>query len=165
MAGITRRTRADGSEVYRVNYREGGKLHWTPTISTAEGAAEMKGLVERLGPAAALAILRQRSGRDESAVPLLRDWFERHLSLLGADATPGTVDEYRKMAARTWLPRLGPLPLDGITREVVTEWVAWQRQQMTRRGTPYTPKSIRNAHGLLSGTLSSAMQHGHLEHN
>lgn len=166
MASIVKRTRADGSEVYRVGKRVDGKLVWTPTIATAEGAVEMKGLVERLGMDAAVAILRQRSGRDAArGVPLLRDWLERHLTLLEADATPGTIDDYRKMAARTWLPRLGALPLDAITRESVIEWVAWQRKQITRYGKPYAPKSIRNAHGLLSGALASAVEHGHLACN
>jgi integrase len=166
MASIARRRRTDGTEAWRVGYRQGGRLCWTPTIGTAEGAVEMKGLIERLGPDAALAILRQRSGRDvETSAPLLRDWLERHLRLLEADATPGTIHEYRGMAARTWLPRLGPLPLDAITREVVTEWVAWQRKQVTRRGTRYSPKSIRNAHGLLSAALASAVDEGLIPKN
>lgn len=165
MASIAPRRRSDGTTVYRVGYREDGKLKWTPTITTAQGAGEMKGLIERLGPVAALSVLRQRQGRDTSTMPLLSEWFDRHLALLAADATPGTIDEYRKMAARTWLPRLGALPLDGITREAVTEWVAWQRRQPTRRGTPYSPKSIRNAHGLLSSVLASAVQYEHLTRN
>jgi len=158
MASINRRQRTDGTEVWRVGYRQGGRLCWTPTIGTAEGAVEMKGLIERLGPDAALAILRQRSGRDvERSAPLLRDWLERHLRLLEADATPGTVAEYRRMAARTGLPSRGPLPLDAITAETVREWVAWQRRQPARGGRTYSPKSIRNAHGLLSSVLGSAV--------
>lgn len=159
MASIVKRFRTDGSVVYRIGYRQDGRLRWTPTIGTAEGAAEMKGLVERLGPDAALAILSQRSGRDVTrSAPLLRDWLDRHLELLEADATPGTIAEYRRMAARTWLPRLGSLPLDVITRDTVREWVAWQRRQPTRSGATYSPKSIRNAHGLLSSVLAGAVE-------
>lgn len=165
MAGVTRRQRSDGTWVYRVSYRQDGRLKWTPTIRTAEGAAEMKQLVETIGPEAALAILKQRSGRNTTTMPLLRDWLERHLQLLEADATPGTIDDYRRMAARTWLPRLGALPLDGVSREAIIEWVAWQRKQPSRRGTPYSPKSIRNAHGLLSGVLASAVEHGLITKN
>lgn len=161
MASIQRRTSSKGIDTWRVGYRDDGRLCWTPAIGTAEGAVEMKTLIERLGPAVALGILHTRSGRDTaSSVPLLRDWFERHLELLGADATPGTVKDYRGMAARTWLPSLGPLPLDAITRETVIEWVAWQRKQPTARGKgTYSAKSIKNAHGLLSGTLASAVEH------
>lgn len=158
-AYLVKRTRKDGTEAYRVGWRADGKLAWSPTIKSAEGAVEMQGLVERLGPDAALAILRQRSGRDANdGAPLLRDWLDRHLSLLEADATPGTIADYRRMAARTWLPRLGSLPLDAITRDDVTEWVAWQRRQPSRGGKPYAPKSIKNAHGFLSSVLASAVE-------
>src|SRR5665647_2133476 len=156
MASIAARTRTDGTTVYRIAYRHDGRLRWTPTIADPAGADEMKTLLERLGPAAALAILQQRSSTTPTA-PLLSDWLETHLTALGASATPGTVAEYRRMAARTWGPRLGPLPLDAISRDAVTAWVAWQRQQMTVRGKPYAPKSISNAHGLLSAALASAV--------
>lgn len=164
-------------DTWRVGWRENGSQHWSGAILSGEGAVEMKGLVERLGPEAALRILDQRQGRDtRTGPPLLRDWFERHLELLGAKATPGTIDGYRSLANHTWLPRLGDLPLDAISREAVTEWVAWQRKQETvtsvrRRakaaaaGEPkppkvtYSPKSIKNAHGLLSTTLTAAIEH------
>ena len=157
MASIAARTRTDGTTVYRIAYRHNGRLRWTPTIADPAGAAEMKALLERLGPDGALAILRQRSGTTPTA-PLLSDWLETHLTNLAASATPGTVAEYRRMAARTWGPRLGPLPLDAITADVVTGWVAWQRQQTTVRSKPYSPKSIRNAHGLLSTVLAAAVR-------
>src|SRR5665647_2658139 len=157
MASIAARTRTDGTTVYRIAYRHDGRLRWTPTIADPAGADEMKTLLERLGPAAALAILQQRSSTTPTA-PLLSDWLETHLTALGASATPGTVAEYRRMAARTWGPRLGPLPLDAISRDAVTAWVAWQRQQMTVRGRPYAPKSISNAQRFLSSVLATAVE-------
>lgn len=161
MASIQRRISKDGTETFRVGYRQAGKLRWTGAFADADGAVEMKNLIERQGPDVALATLRVRSGRDVvRSAPLLRDWFEQHLALLGADATPGTIKDYRALAARTWLPILGALPLDSITRESVIEWVAWQRKQPTARGKgTYSAKSIKNAHGLLSGTLASAVEH------
>lgn len=157
VASIVARTRKDGTKTYRIGYRDGGKMCWTATIETAEGAAEMLALVERLGPEAANAIYRRRQGRADPSVPLLRDWLATHLEAVAASATPGTVAEYRRMAARTWLPSLGPLPLDVIDRAAVVRWVAWQRQQITARGNPYSPKSIANAHGLLSAALAAAV--------
>lgn len=196
MASINRRIATDGSETYRVGYRvtaDTGKrvLRWTPTIRTAAGAAEMKELIERIGPDAALAILTRRTGRDtKTGAPLLSEHFERHLTLLEADVSQGTGPEYRRMAERTWLPRLGAMPLDAITREDVIEWVAWQRRQETHRSkiarakaarhndtckpggevnTPkvqtYSPKSIKNAHGLLSSVLASAVESGRITKN
>lgn len=160
MASIVNRTRSDGTDTYRIAYRQGGKLCWTPTIPTAEGAAEMLDLVKRLGPDAALAILRQRTGRDETSAPLLRDALEHHLKGVAAVRSRGTAPEYRRVAHRTWLPRLGDVPVDALTREAVVEWVAWQREQTSARGRPYAPKTIANAHGLLSGVLKDAVEAG-----
>ena len=165
MASIVRRYRKDGSSTYRIGYRQDGRMHFTPTMTDPAGAAEMLSLVDRLGPDAALAIQRQRTGRTTTDVPLLRDWCARHLDLLAADATPGTIGEYRRMAARTWLPRLGPLPVDAISTDTVREWIAWQRHQVTRTGGNYRPKSIRNAHGLLSSVLASAVEAGYMTRN
>lgn len=160
MAQIQRRTSKDGRDSWRVGWYEDGRLRWSPTIATGEGAAEMQRMVETIGPAAALVVLNARSGRDVgTGVPLLRDYFDRHLDLLGGSATPGTVADYRRMAERTWLPSLGGLPLDTITRETVAAWVTWQRRQIAKRtGKPYSAKSIRNAHGLLSSVLAHAVE-------
>jgi integrase len=176
MASIQTRTLKDGTATFRVGWRENGKLVWSPAIGSPEGAVEMKNLVERQGSAVALATLAARSGRNSSsAAPLLREHLEDHLEQLAASATPGTVAGNRAMAARTWLPRLGAMPVDKITREHVISWVAWQRTQETRASRlareravtkgaevppvrTYSPKSIANAHGLLSGVLSSAVE-------
>ncbi|HLS02734.1 MAG TPA: hypothetical protein VK054_12270, partial [Beutenbergiaceae bacterium] len=61
MAFINKRTTTTGEERYRVGYIENGKQRFTPTLETAEGAAEMKNLIETIGPAAALAILKTRT--------------------------------------------------------------------------------------------------------
>lgn len=158
MAYIQRRTLSDGTETWRVGWREDGRQRWSPTIWTGEGAAEMKQLVESIGPDAALGVLKARSGRKvATGTPLLRDYLEVHLAALGGSATPGTVADYRRMAERTWLPSLGPLPLDAIASQTVDSWVAAQRRQTVKAtGKPYSTKSIRNAHGLLSSVLARA---------
>lgn len=159
MASIQRRTSGKGVDSWRVAYHEDRKLKWSPVIKYVEGAIEFKSMVERLGPAVALDVLHRRTGRDkESSTPLLREWLEQHLEAVSASATPGTVADYRRMAARTWLPRLGPLPLDAISRTAVTQWVAWQRQQPTARGKgTYSPKSIANAQRFLSSVMQGAV--------
>lgn len=187
MATIRRRQRADGSSAYQVGYRQDGKLKWSGTLDSGEDAARLKEMVERIGPDAALAIVKTRS-RSNARELSLAQWFDKHLELLAASATPGTIDGYRKEAARTWLIRIGDYPLSAITREVVTEWVAWQRRQETARSQRarekarqaienghedvvvpkpafVSPKTIRNAHGLLSSVLASAVEAGHIVKN
>lgn len=147
----------NGEVTWQVRFRVDGKPNPVKeTFETQREAEKFAALVERVGGTAARAT--RRTGEDSvRTMPTLATWLETHLSQLSASATPGTVAEYRRMAARTWLPRLGALPLDAITRAAVVDWVGWQRQQVARGGKPYSPKSIANAHGLLSTVLQSAV--------
>src|SRR5690625_111369 len=175
MAGIQRRVRKDGTESYRVNWWADGKVNWSPTLTSAEGAVQLKEMIERIGPDAAMSVLESRAGNVQASMPLLRDYLEVHLRRVASHAAEATEDEYRREAARTWLPRLGDFPLDALSRDHVTGWITWQRQQETvrskqrraraeREGQPvpepetYAPKSVRNAHALLSAVLASAVE-------
>lgn len=168
------RRRADGTIVWRQPFRlrPGGPVTYE-TFTSREEAVKFGALVDRIGGQAARDV-RTTSGRSSSGVPTLGAWLEQHLAALSASATPGTVAEYRRMAARTWLPRLGHLPLDVIDRPAITAWIAWQRQQETARSRvarekaeragvrppparTVSPKTIANAHGLLSSTLEAAV--------
>ena len=151
------RKRADGSIVWRVQFRltPGGKPT-AETFATSGDAAAFARLVDRVGGKAA------REARDASTVsplhmPTLGTWLETHLTALAAARTPGTIADYRRMAARTWLPTLGPLPLDQINRAHIVAWVSAQRVAPARGGGTYAPKSIANSHGLLSSTLAAAV--------
>ena len=149
---------SDGRITYQVRYRITGRRNPVKDTFDDQRAAErFCRLIEKVGGDAARAARAQGEDSDRT-MPTLATWLEVHLTALEASATPGTVAEYRRMAARTWLPRLGTLPLDAIDRAAVTAWVAWQRRQTTLRGKPYAPKSISNAHGLLSSVLASAVE-------
>lgn len=179
MAGIGRRVSAKGTTTWRVSYYVGPKLHWTPTIYTAEGAVEIKDLIETHGHEYALALMDKRRGA-RSGAPLLSEVLETYLATLDGHAARGTAPEYRRTAERTWLPVLGPLPVDTVDRESIEQWVASQRGAETARSATararvrehnrahprekrplpavvtYSPKSIRNAHAVLSQTLTYA---------
>ena len=165
MTSLHVRTLSTGALAYRVVLRVGGRQK-VVTLDSAAGADELMTLARKVGDAAALEVLDARSGRD-IRVPLLSEQLDRHLTLLEADATPGTIADYRRMAARTWGPRLGALPLPAVTRDTIREWVAWQRKQpvLRRPGKTYSPKSIANAHGLLSAVLSTAVEAGFIPSN
>lgn len=64
MASIQRRLNTAGEERFRVGYRRAGELEWSPTLTSGEGAAKLKDLIERIGPDAALTVLETRTGRD-----------------------------------------------------------------------------------------------------
>ena len=173
MAKITAHRAADGALSFRVQFRpRPGANPTRETFETADAAQRFIDLAAEIGWAGAQEI-RDASGGSDTAIPTLATWLERHLDELASSATPGTIDGYRREAARTWLPRLGRVPLDMLTRERITSWVAWQRKQETARsararakaiaaGEAPPPaqlvadKTIANAHGLLSAVLSAA---------
>ena len=157
-AKVQPRARRDGSIAYRQPFRltRSGAVTYE-TFDTYEAAARFGQLVDRIGGLAAREV-RTKSTSSADRVPTLATWLERHLETVSASATSGTVAEYRRMAARTWLPALGALPLDTIGRETVTAWVAWQRKQTTIHGRPYAPKSIANAQRLLSSVMAAAVE-------
>ena len=156
-------TRADGSVAWRVRFRIGGQQA-SETFESAREAAEFADLVGQVGGGLA------RDARDAQSLGhhaiTVREALDAYLSRVSSHATPGTVAEYRRMAARTWLPRLGPLPVVAITRDAVVDTVAALRTTETaasrRSGEPahLSPKSIRNAHALLSSVLQLQVQEG-----
>ncbi|PYG00200.1 Site-specific recombinase XerD [Georgenia satyanarayanai] len=179
MASLQTRTNRDGSTSYRVVFRLDGRQK-PLTYGTAAAAQDAIDILDRHGPAAGYAILEARSRT--TTAPTLATQLDTHLGRVAAHATPGTVAGYRREAARTWLPRLGDYPLDALTRDHVTEWITWQRGQETDRSrrarvrasraghaepaaVTYSPKSIRNAHSLLSAVLASAVEDGHVPGN
>jgi len=133
----------NGDITWHVRYRIKG--HPNPVKDTFEGpnahadADRFAKLVERVGGATARAT-RVSSEASAAHVPTLATWLERHLDQVSAARTEGTVAEY------------------AITRDACVAWVAWQRQQTTVRGKPYSAKSISNAARLLSSVMRSAVE-------
>jgi integrase len=164
VASIQKRVRASGDIAYRVMFRMDGKQR-SETFTDPKVAVEFAALVDRIGPAAAVAIRDARSGpRAARPVITLADWFTHHLEH-ATSLTPGSRAEYRRVAERTWLPSLGPLPVELVTRDHVARWVGQQAVTKTRRGTPTSAKTIANAHGLLSTVMASAVDAGHVATN
>src|SRR5690625_1913027 len=179
MATIQTRTTKDGVESHRVGYYEDGKLRWTPSMASIEGAKQIKKIIETQGHEIALEILQ---AQHESKTMTLREWFPKHLAIRAIEVTDGTIAEYEREAERTWMPQLGDLPLDAITRQHVIEWVGRYMKQPTalshrardkaaEQGKPLPPvetvkpKTVRNAHTLLSAVLQSAVESEHVEKN
>jgi|GEM_PF-287962 len=175
----TPRRHSDGTVTWRLAFRlVPGGATTTETFDERKDAEKFGRLVDKIGGKAAREV-RNASTTSAMDVPTLATWLETHLANVAASGTPGTVGEYRRMAARTWLPTLGPLPVDSITRAHVVAWIVAQRGTETTRSIRarakavaaqekdpavkipdpkmYAPKSIKNAQGLLSDALKAAM--------
>lgn len=181
MANVQERLSSTGVKTYRVGYYDdSGKFKYTPTLVSEEGAERIKEIIETQGYKIALEILGAQSNSDKLT---LREWFPQHLSIRAIEVTDGTIAEYEREAERTWMPRLGDFPLDVITRSHVIEWIGWQMKQPTHRSqkaydrakkagirdlpelVPVKPKTVRNAHSLLSSVLEGAVTSEHIARN
>lgn len=181
---------SDGTITWYVRYRIKGRSN--PVKDTFQGedaqrmAEKFATLVDRVGGDAARATRRHSENSDRS-VPTLATWFDAYQKGQASSATPGTIRDDELMANRTWMPKLGHLPLDVIERDMVVEWVTEQRAVETRNSKAartralkarakdptvvipepvrYAPKSIANAQRLLSTVMAAAVEKGHLVKN
>lgn len=163
-ASIQPRISRNGTVTYRVMFRHDGKLR-SASFPDMPSARRFEREVERFGPEHALDVLGRRTGTHlTSGVPLLREIVDHHIDHL-TGVTPGTRAEYRRTAARSFLPKLGELPVDVITRDDVSKWVIWYSEQPNQRGGNIHPKTIKNAHSLLCSVMDTAVHLGHREAN
>ena len=156
MASVKAVKHRDGTVVWRVRYRVGGKNPVSETFADAASAKRFADLVDRVGGAAA----REMRGLDDIAAadtPTVAWALDHHIEALEASATPGTISRYRQIVRDRITPKLGPIPVDVLTRHAVTKWVADMRRTPITRGAtagrPPSAKTIRNAQALLSAAL------------
>ncbi|WP_336640279.1 tyrosine-type recombinase/integrase [Microbacterium sp. USHLN272] len=174
MASVTPRTTTSGEVRWRVQARLDGSMKQA-TFLEKKGADQFAALVDRVGWDAADQVRQARAQRSVE-VPTLREYTARYLSpesglLTGVER--GTREGYEAEAERSFLQRLGELPIDAITKPDVGSWLAWQEQQPTWRDRqkppdqqrPISSKTVRNYHALLSAVLRSAVGEGLLSNN
>ena len=154
MASIQTRVTASGETTYRVMFRVNGH-QLSEGFTDPKAAGEFLTLVDRVGGDAARQIRLARATSSAALRPSRSGSSTAFQHATGV--TPGTIAEYRRLAVRTWLPHLGPLPVEAITRDHVKRWVGIQTRAITIRGTPTAAKTIANAHNLLSTVLSTAV--------
>lgn len=151
---IERYEHKSGHVTYRVRVRVNGRQ----TTETFDSEAAAQVFVHRvkdpaIGPERAVALRAREDRASSDYVPTLAEAFERHLAgLTGVDAR--TPNDYRAAARRSWLPMLGSLRVDEVDRHDIARWV---------NAATGAPKTIRNAHNILSATLSSAVVDGHID--
>ena len=167
MASVTPRRLRSGEVVWRVQFRIDGQMR-QETFGDAEAAIEFGVLVDRVGGKAARKTRDLRSQANVSPVTLAQ-WSAEYLTKsngMAGGTSPRTLRDYADMAERSFLPRLGEIPVGELTPNDVGRWIAWQESQVTQRtGQPIASKTIRNYQGLLSTILSAAVKNGHLLSN
>jgi integrase len=146
----------DGTVTWRVRFRVGSRAT-SETFDGRPAANAFCALVDELGGEAAVQHRAVTDTASTDYVPTVREMLTRHVAgLTGVEQR--TRDDYLALASRTWLPVIGSYRVDLVNRQLVAHVV----NQLD--GT-IAPKSIKNAHSLLSGVLQSAMYDGHLTAN
>jgi integrase len=161
MAFIRARQRKDGTTVYGVTYRLGGRGARQSSTSFADEkqAKRFCALVDAYGPQRAME-MAGIADTPQGALSALTvaGWLDRHIgSLTGVEKK--TISEYKRYAIRDIGPALGAIPLSKLTRDDVSDWVNAMYESGAAGGT------IENKHGFLSGALKRAVEDGHLAAN
>jgi len=126
---------------YRVQVFDGkderGKLRRTSFTASTAKEAELLALEYQLG--------RKRLNKPENMT--VGEAIDRYIESKDAVLSPSTIRMY-KAIRRIRLQEIINLPLSKITPEAV-------QREINREAKKYSPKTIRNMHGLLSATIKS----------
>lgn len=150
--------RADGTVTYRVRVRHNGR-QTTETFPSSAAAAVFVARVKdpAVGVARAIALRSREDARSEEYVPTVAEMLTTHVQgLTGVEGR--TKDDYLALARRSWLPALGSLRVDEVTRLDIADWVNAEEGRVA-------PKTIKNAHSLLSSVFETALHDQHITHN
>jgi integrase len=142
--------------VYDLPPDEGGKRRRTTRRGFTSEAAAHRAL------RAALGAVDEGTHVDPSTLTVagyLRQWIE------GAQVRPTTLARYRQSIERHLLPHVGGIRLQALTVEDLDRCYATLTREGGAVGRPLSPKTVRNAHGVLRTALRDAVQRGHLTRN
>jgi site-specific recombinase XerD len=138
MASIRERTTSTGETTWAVLYRHGGKQA-SKTYVSAKKAAEVKALIDALGPDRAFKALAGESASDRLTVAELAEKF---LTWKARDVEPRTIRGYRRDVDNWITPWLGHLAAEHVDETDVQKWVDHMADQLA-------PKSVADRHMLL----------------
>lgn len=143
--------RKTGGTSYRVRVRVNGK-QTTETFASRAAARVFCENVREFGAVEAVKLRDKADPNSGDYVPTLAELLTTHVEeLTGVDKR--TREDYLAAARRSWLPTLGRYPVDALDRSHVARWVNAEDGQKA-------PKTIKNAHSILSAVLETALRQG-----
>lgn len=168
MASVTPRVNSRGEVTsYRVQFRINGRMVGE-SFQTSKAAEDFGKMVDRVGGSEARQILARRR-QNHHGTPTLTTFTKTYLDPASGILTgiqPDTRRDYERMTT-SFLPMLGELPIDQISKDDVGRWVAWVEAQPSRKfkGELIAAKTVANYHALLSNVFAAAVERGHRPDN
>ena len=159
MATVSKRTKTDGTDVWVVSYRFGGKgsKQGGLTLNNELAANAFKAAVEAHGAEVALRMHgidpSPRSGRTALTVA---GWTRKHIDQL-TGVEQSTLDKYEAYLKNDIIPAFGDLSLADLSEADIAAWVKHMETHGGRKGDGHSPKTLRNKYGFLSGVLNAAV--------
>lgn len=142
------------SGTYKVAYRLDGQQGQI-TVADIASAREAVRLMDRYGVRDALSLIAAQS-RTSGSVPTVAEACRAHVAAL-ADVTVGTRRGYERMIVTGFDPYpIAELPVDMLSRDGVRAWHA------ALRADGRSTKTVRNHHALLSASIGTAVEAGHV---
>lgn len=114
-----------------------GKRHYESFTADTKKEAEYL--------AAEFAVSKKTKGKN--AEMSFKDALDKYCSLKSNVLSPSTLREYKRMSLKSYTQLLD-LPLKSFTQDIIQSWV-------NEYAADHSPKSTRNAHGLLSAVLDT----------
>jgi integrase len=123
-------------------------------LDTRTAADNFKRMVEANGNS--LTAVEQILTKVTVGGPTVAENMTRHIEML-TRAGPDQVKRYTNAIKNHFGGKLGKLPVAAVEHEDVVAWVKMM-QGKTYKGTPLSAKTIANHHGLLSGSMETAIR-------
>lgn len=124
-----------------LGYRDGKAVRVSVTADTKRACMDKAALLKAQG------LPEEKTRKAETLGECIDRYIESSETL-----SPTTLAGYRKIR-RTMLTELMDQPADGITSDTLQRAINAEMRRKSRRGHNISPKSIRNAYGLVSASL------------
>ena len=151
-AFVTARARRTGVVVFDVRWRENGGSK-TRCFETDKAAQKWAGLMRKIGPTEAVALLETNTAPDAITVA---EYAETYIN--GKSGVEGKTTDHYRMYMRLHIgPVIGHLPLEAVTAGTIAAWINGQAGAAA--------KTIKNRHGFLAAMFQSAVEDKLLDRN
>lgn len=151
--------KVEGRNPYKVRFRVNGRQS-SKRFRTHKDARTFAVILDQDGLQTALDYFRERETR--LGAPTLDEWTPLAIADRSGLGHGQRVD-YQRVYDRCWSKPLGKMQLHAITKADVSRALNDLSTKGGTKGKGLSDKTVRNAHGILAGLMSDAVDAGHIQ--